>query len=132
MHHSAIADPLFRRAVEAIDNGDIAILEHLLEKNPELVTRRLETPGETGYFKEPYLLWFIADNPIRHEELPANIVEMTRTIIDALKKSKNDQYQFILDYTLGLVATGRIPKQRRVQIPLMELLIKEGARVKGT
>lgn len=104
----------------------------MLETNPELVTRPLSTPSEDGYFKNPYLLWFVADNPIRHERLPSNIVEVTRVIIDALQKNKNDNYQHIIDYTLGLVATGRIPKECGVQIPLMELLINKGAKVKGS
>ena len=61
----------------------------------------------------------------------SNIVEVTRTIIDALQKNRDDNYQYQLDYTLGLVCTGRIPKECKVQIPLMELLINEGASVKG-
>ena len=74
----------------------------------------------------------MADNPIRHKKLPANIVEVTKTIIEALQKKCDDNYQYIIDYTLGLVCTGRIPKECGVQIPLMELLIKEGAKVKGS
>src|SRR5690349_10786262 len=132
MQNSAITDPVFLEAVEAIDNGHISLLQQLLQTNPELVTKQLDTPNEEGYFKNPYLLWFVADNPIRHEKLPSNIVEIAQTIIDALQKTKSDNYQHIVDYTLGLVCTGRIPKECGVQIPLMELLIKEGARVEGS
>ncbi len=131
MKNSDITDSLFREAVDAIDSGNISVLQQLLEKNPQLVTKRLDTPTD-GYFKNPYLLWFVADNPIRHEKLPSNIVEVTRTIIDALQKNRDDNYQYQLDYTLGLVCTGRIPKECNVEIPLMELLISEGARVKGS
>lgn len=132
MENSDIENSLFRAAVEAIDNGNISVLKHLLEGNSELVTERLDTPNEEGYFKNPYLLWFVADNPIRHDRLPPNIVEVTKIIIDTLQKRKSDNYQHILDYTLGLVSTGRVAKECKVQIPLMELLIKEGARVKGS
>ncbi len=132
MKNSDILDSLFREAVEAIDGGDINALQRLLEANPALVTKPLNTPNEEGYFKNPYLLWFVADNPIRHEKLPANIVEIAQLIIHALQKSNNDNYQYIVDYTLGLVATGRIPKESGVQIPLMELLINNGAHVKGS
>lgn len=77
MKNSGINNPSFREAVEAIDNGNMTALQQLLETNPELVTRPLSTPSEDGYFKNPYLLWFVADNPIRHERLPSNIVEVT-------------------------------------------------------
>lgn len=132
MYNSDITDTLFREGVEAIDKGNISELQQLLEANPDLVTKRLYTPNEKGYFADPYLLWFIANNPIRHKKLPPNIVEITKTIIDVLQKSNEDNYQFIVEYTLGLVATGRIPKECGVQISLMELLINAGARVKGS
>jgi hypothetical protein len=132
MKNSDITDTFFREAVEAIDTGNTASLQQLLEANTELVTKRLDTPNEEGYFKNPYLLWFVADNPIRHEKLPANIVEVTKLIIEALQKSNDNNYQYIIDYTLGLVCTGRIPKECGVQIPLMELLVNKGARVKGS
>ncbi|HEX5152720.1 MAG TPA: ankyrin repeat domain-containing protein [Parafilimonas sp.] len=131
MKNSDIQDPLFRKAVEAIDAGNISLLQQLLEANPELVTKRLDAPNE-GYFKNPYLLWFVADNPIRHEKLPSNIVDITQTILKALQDNPGDNYQHQVDYALGLVCTGRIPKECGVQIPLMELLISNGARVKGS
>jgi peptide-methionine (S)-S-oxide reductase len=132
MKNSDIQDPLFREAVEAIDAGNIFLLQQLLEENPGLVTKRLETPNEEGYFKNPYLLWFVADNPIRHEKLPANIVKVTQAILEALQNNPGDDYQHQVDYALGLVCTGRIPKECGVQIPLMELLISKGAKAKGS
>src|SRR4030095_14993468 len=132
MKNFDISDTLFREAIEAIDAGNIASLQKLLETNTVLVTKRLDTPDEEGYFKNPYLLWFVADNPIRHEKLPSNIVEVTQTILEALQRNPGDNYQHQVDYALGLVCTGRIPKECGVQIPLMELLISKGARVKGS
>ena len=131
MKNADITDPLFRDAVEAIDSGNTALLKHLLETNPLLVIKRLDNPA-TGYFKHPFLLWFVADNPVRHEKLPTNIVEVASIIIGALQKNPGNDYQHQLDYTLGLVSTGRIAKECGVQIPLMELLIKEGATVRGS
>jgi len=128
MRNSEITDPLFREAVEAIDAGNITKLKQLLDEHPNLVKERLDVPKE-GYFQHPYLLWFIADNPIRYDKLPANIVEVTRVIIEALQNNPTDSYQHQLDYTLGLVATGRIPKECGVQIELIDLLIDAGARV---
>jgi len=132
MKNFDISDTLFREAIEAIDAGNIASLQKLLETNTVLVTKRLDTPDEEGYFKNPYLLWFVADNPVRHEKLPPNIVEIAKVIIEALQKSNDNNYQYIIDYTLGLVCTGRVPKECGVQIPLMELLINKGASVKGS
>jgi peptide-methionine (S)-S-oxide reductase len=119
-------DPLFREAVNAIDAGDITHLEELLHANPHLVCQCLDVPDE-GYFQRPYLIWFIADNPIRHERLPANIVEITNLLLFFLKKESPDSYQLQIDYTLGLVATGRIPRECGVQIELMDILMAAGA-----
>lgn len=132
MRTSDITEPDFLKAVEAIDSGNIDDLQRLLNSNPGLLTTRLQTPNEEGYFKNPYLLWFVADNPIRHDKLPPNIVDVTKMIIAALQQLNCDDYQYIVDYTLGLVCTGRIPKECGVQIPLMDLLIANGARVKGS
>jgi len=49
--------------------GDSAQLELLLISHPRLVKERIDYPEE-GYFKNPYLIWFVADNPIRLGELP--------------------------------------------------------------
>jgi hypothetical protein len=127
MNNSEITDPLFRAAVEAIDSGNISLLKKLLQDDPQLVSKRLEVPTE-GYFQHPYLLWFVADNPIRHERLPSNITEITRLLIDSVRQNANSSFQEQIDYTLGLVATGRIPKESGVQIELMDLLIDAGAK----
>lgn len=127
MNNSEITDPLFRAAVEATDSGNISLLKKLLQDDPQLVSKRLEVPAE-GYFQHPYLLWFVADNPIRHERLPLNITEITRFLIDSVRQNANSSFQEQIDYTLGLVATGRIPKESGVQIELMDLLIDAGAK----
>jgi peptide-methionine (S)-S-oxide reductase len=126
MNNSEITDPLFRKAVEAIDSGNTTILKKLLQDHPQLGGKRLDVPTE-GYFQHPYLLWFVADNPIRHERLPANITEVTRLLIDAVQQNASESFQKQVDYALGLVATGRIPKECGVQIELIDLLIDAGA-----
>jgi hypothetical protein len=126
MNNAEITHPLFRQAVEAIDAGEADTLAQLLESNPGLVRHRLEIPGE-GYFGHPYLLWFIADNPIRVERLPSNIVAITRLIVEAVRKQAGESLQQQLDYTLGLVVTGRIPRDCGVQGELIDLLVDAGA-----
>jgi len=148
MNTGDITDELFRAAVEAVDRGDVPLLRGLLATDPSLVVRRLDSPAE-GYFARPYLLWFVADNPIRQKQLPPNIVEVAETIVLALRAfadhsadgsadhltdlSVDDpEYLHILGYALGLVCTGRIPRECGVQIPLMELLVRYGAKVEGS
>lgn len=113
-------------------------LEHLLITNPGLVSERLESPGDwlrntagdtlDGYFKQPYLLWFVADNPIRIDKLPSNIEAITSVIIKAIQREAADSLQQQLDYALGLVVTGRIPRECGIQLRLIDLLIDAGAK----
>jgi hypothetical protein len=127
MKTSDIADPLFLQAVNALDSGDLVTLESLLQAHPRLVTERLNTPNEQGYFKHPYLLWFVADNPIRNEKLPENIVAVTRLLLKHVRQKAPKNFQEQVDYTLGLVVTGLIPKECGVQVAMTDLLISEGA-----
>ena len=127
MLNSDITDPIFREAVEAIDAGNLTSLQQLLDKHPRLVSKRLDHPVE-GYFKDPYLLWFVADNPIRHEKLPANIINVTQMLIEAARNKAKDSFQEQLDYTLGLIATGRIPRESGVQNEWIDVLIDAGAK----
>jgi len=130
MKNTDIKDPIFLQAVEAIDKGDIQLLQKLLEENPALVQNPLDYP-EGHYFKNPYLLWFVADNPIRNEKLPSNIVDITRLLIKHVKEKAADSMHHQLDYALGLVATGRIPRECGVQMEMIDLLIDEGAHAGG-
>jgi len=130
MENSEIKDALFLEAVEAIDGGDIDKLKNLVTEHPALIKNKLDYP-EGAYFKDPYLLWFVADNPIRKGKLPANIVEITRLLVEAVKREATESAQQQLDYALGLVATGRIPRECGVQIEMIDLLIDEGAKPGG-
>jgi Ankyrin repeats (3 copies) len=131
-------DSLFREAVSYIDAGQLNELQSLLSAHPLLVAKRLESAGDwlrslvdgalEGYFKDPYLLWFIAENPIRHDRLPANIAEITAAIVAAAKKEAVDSLQEQLDYALGLVVTGRVAREAGVQLQLMDVLIDAGAK----
>lgn len=130
-------DKLFREAVSFIDAGELSSLKGLLNTTPQLVQLRLESAGSwlrelvdgalEGYFKQPYLLWFVAENPIRHEKLPTNIVEITKTIILVAQHELVESLQEQLDYTLGLVVTGRVPRESGMQLQLMDVLIDAGA-----
>jgi hypothetical protein len=119
-HHERIEDVTFRRAVDLIDAGDVAGLRTHLKQHPSLVHQRLVFEGG-NYFRNPSLLEFIAENPVRHGSLPANIVEVARVILDAgVERSAMIE-------ALMLVSTGRIPRECRVQVPLIDLLCDYGA-----
>lgn len=111
--------PLFRRAVELLDAGDVqALREHLLS-HPEILTMKVKL--DTGYFENPPLLAFCAENPIRNGRLPATVIEAARVILDAGQEADN------VHYTLALVCSGRIARECGVQIPLIDLLCDYGA-----
>jgi hypothetical protein len=90
-------DVLFREAVTAIDAGDVTALEHVLQQHPELVRERLTEPGGwvrsqigpalDGFFKDPYLLWFVTEDAVRTGRLSASVGAIARTIIEAARRA---------------------------------------------
>jgi peptide-methionine (S)-S-oxide reductase len=141
MGNSEILDSLFREAVSAIDAGDMNTLERLLTTYPRLVRNRLDSPGAwlrdkvgnalDGFFRQPYLLWFVAEDPVRNEKLPKNIAQVARTIIQAAERESVDSLQEQLDYALRLVAWSWVARKCEVQIELIDLLIDAGAALDG-
>jgi hypothetical protein len=119
-HHERIEDPTFRRAVELLDAGDAEGLRAHLKQHPDLARRHVAFEGG-NYFRNPTLLEFVAENPVRHGKLPKNIVEITKVILDAGVEQSS------LNETLLLVATGRIPRECGVQKDLINLLCDHGA-----
>lgn len=121
-HHERIEDAVFRRAVGMIDAGDAAGLRDSLRQHPKLVHQRVTFEG-WNYFHNPTLLAFVAGNPVRHERLPENIVEIAAVILDA--GADGDVAE--LNETLELVATGRVPRESGQQSALIALLCERGA-----
>jgi hypothetical protein len=119
-HHERIEDLTFRRAVDLVDAGDVAGLRAHLQQHPSLVHQRVVFEGG-NYFRNPSLLEFVAENPVRHGSLPANIVEVARVILDAGAERS------AITEALMLVCTGKVPRECRVQLPLMDLLCDYGA-----
>lgn len=118
--HELIEDEAFRRAVDLLDAGDAAGLREHLKRNKKLVHQRVEFEG-WNYFRNPALLEFIAENPIRRGSLPKNIVEVAKVILDFEPDvvSRNT--------TLALVTTGSVPLETGATVPLIELLCEYGA-----
>jgi hypothetical protein len=125
-HHERIQDPVFRRAVELLDEGDVDGLRRHLGNHPGIVTQRVVFEGG-NHFREPTLLEFVAENPVRHDSLPPNIVEVARAILDAGARADRRA----IDSTLGLVCSGRVPRECGVQGGLIDLLCGYGADPNG-
>jgi hypothetical protein len=121
-HHERIEDVAFRRAVDLLDAGQAEDLRAHLKQHSDLVHQHVTFEGG-NYFRNPTLLEFVAENPIRRGTLPANIVEVAKIILDVGAK----QNQAALNETLRLVCSGRVPRECRVQIPLIDLLCEHGA-----
>jgi peptide-methionine (S)-S-oxide reductase len=88
-----LADQLFPQAVALIGARDGPALERLLTDHPTLARERLTAPGPwlrdkvggalDGFFKDPYLFWFVAEDAPVHGRLPKNIGDVTRAILRA-------------------------------------------------
>src|SRR6516162_8870870 len=89
-------DRLFREAVALIDAGDLGGLESFLAANPIVAQERLAEPGPwlcdtfggklPGFFQRPYLLWFVAEDPVRSGRLPKNIAQMALAMIESVRR----------------------------------------------
>src|SRR5437868_6022257 len=134
-------DAHFRVAVSAIDAGDVRELERLLAAYPALVRERLGSPGAwlrdkvgvalDGFFKQPYLLWFVAEDPVRNGRLPRNIAQVTRAIIQSAEREGVDSLREQLEYALRLVSWSWIARDCDVQIELIDVLVDAGASPEG-
>ena len=132
-------DQLFQPAVAFIGAGDVLALERLLTEHPELAWDRLVAPGPwlrdkiggalDGFFKDPYLLWFVAEDVPVLGCLPKNIAEVTRAIIRCAQGAPGLQEQ--LDSTLRLVCWSGVAEQCGVQLDLIDTLLDEGASPDG-
>jgi hypothetical protein len=124
--HERIEDGAFRRAVALMDAGDQAGLAAHLAAHPDVVHQRVRFEG-LNYFRNPGLLAFIAENPIRNGRLPTNAVAIAELV---LKAGRGDD-QEVLDEALGLVASGRVARESGLQDALIRLLCRHGADPSG-
>ena len=120
-HHERIEDPDFRRGVDLLDAGDVDGLRAHLRAHPDLVHRRVLLEGG-NYFREPTLLEFVAENPVRRGTMPPNVVDVARVLLDAGAGAD------AATAALELVASGRVPREQGAQVPLIDLLCSRGAQ----
>jgi hypothetical protein len=105
-----------------LDDGDEDGLRAHLKSHPGLANKHVVFEGG-NYFRNPGLLEFVAENPVRHDRLPPNIVRIAEIILDA--GARHDQAS--MDEAIGLVSSGRVPREHKVQVPLIDLLCRYGA-----
>ena len=122
--------------MDAIITGDLATLERLLRRNPELIRARSTREHRAT------LLHYVGANAVEgyRQKTPKNAVKVAEILLQAGAEVDAD-----LDYgpmrkrypertgstTLGMVATSCHPAAAGVQIPLLDILLKHGASVNG-
>lgn len=141
MNEAEALDRRFHEAVDALDAGQATTLRGLLADHPQLASDRLHAPGAwlreavgsalDGFFRAPYLLWFVAEDPVRNGRLPANIAKMARIVIDAAVRHRDGNLQEQLDYALLLVGWSGVAAKCGVQIALIDVLVDAGASPAG-
>jgi ankyrin repeat protein len=118
----------FEAAVDAIVGGDLATLENLLSENPELARARSTREHRST------LLHYVSANGVEdfRQKTPKNIIEITKLLLNAGAdvNAESDAYGG-RSTTLGLTATSWHPENAGVQLPLMDVLINEGAIIDG-
>ena len=124
--HSPVSQ--FEAAVDAIVDGDLAMLAKLLHANPGLVRERCTRSHRST------LLHYVSANGVEdfRQKTPANIVDIARLLLDAGAdvNAESDAYRG-RQTTLGLTATSGHPERAGLQIALLELLITRGAAIDG-
>jgi ankyrin repeat protein len=119
---------IFEKAVDAIVSGDVHTLRKLLRAHPELARARSTREHRST------LLHYVSANGVEdfRQQTPNNIVEITGLLLEAGAdvNAESDAYGG-RSTTLGLAATSWHPQQAGVQLPLMKLLIDNGAIIDG-
>ena len=118
----------FELAADAIVTGDLLTLKRLLREDSGLVRAR-----STREHAAP-LLHYVAANGVEdfRQKTPKNIVEVTRALLRAGAEVDATNLAYGGTSTaLGLAATSYHPAKARVQLALLEELLKSGACVDG-
>jgi len=127
LDRDADADPSFRAAIRAVHRGDVAELARLLDAEPRLLRDRILAPqayrasARRGYFRDPKLVWYVANNPTLIDRMPPNIVDVANVMLERGVDRAD------LDYTLGLVMTSSAAREAGHQRDLVRVLRVAGA-----
>ena len=120
----------FEQAADAVVSGDLATLDELLNKNPDLIREKSKRTHHVT------LLHYVAANGVEdfRQKTPPNAVEVAERLIaagaavDALADTYGgDVYQT----TLNLLVSSTHPAEAGLQAKLVEVLLDHGAAIDG-
>ncbi|HLJ88316.1 MAG TPA: ankyrin repeat domain-containing protein [Candidatus Angelobacter sp.] len=118
----------FEAAVDAIVTGDAPTLRKLLHDDPSLARARSSREHRST------LLHYVSANGVEdvRQKTPGNIVEIATILLetDSDINAESEAYGGH-STTLELAATSYHPEVAGVQLALLELLIKRGAKIDG-
>jgi ankyrin repeat protein len=119
--------PRFADALAALDAGDVERLRGLLALHPELVHARTNLDPRHGYFTAATLLHHVAGNPGRDTNLPPNISDVARVLLEAGADVDAETLGPSGGTTMGLLLTSKHASDMGVTGPLVDLLLQHGA-----
>jgi peptide-methionine (S)-S-oxide reductase len=130
-------EPLMCDADPATFGLDMGALERLLAEHPRLARDRLTSPGAwlrdpiggalDGFFKDPYLLWFVTEDAVRTGKLSPNVGEITRAIVRAAEREGVDTLPEQLESTIHFAVCSPVGREDGLQLELIDALIDAGA-----
>lgn len=127
--------PRFDEAVAAMDAGDLQRLRNLITSDPALVHARTNLEPPYHYFTAATLLHHVAGNPDRGRldgtlgPLPRNSVEIARVLLDSGADVNASTLGRNGGTTMGLLVTSKQASDAGLSGPLMDLLLKHGAKL---
>lgn len=126
---------LFESAVEAVVSGELASLEALLRRHPELIRARStrRTPHDPPVHAAT-LLHYVAANGVEgyRQRTPTNAVEIARGLLEAGAEVDATAGMYGGQYTtMSMLVSSAHPASAGLQAPLAELLLDFGAAIEG-
>ncbi len=118
----------FEAAVDAIVSGEVATLEKLLHRDPELIRARSTRKHHS------MLLHYVGANGVEffRQRTPKNAVQVADVLLRAGAEVDATADMYGGTTTLGLVATSIHPAKAGVQGPLIDILLDHGASLEGS
>jgi ankyrin repeat protein len=125
----------FEAAVEAVINGDRAMLEAALRHSPALIrARSTRVRDAEPPIHRATLLHYVAANGVEgyRQISPSNAVEIAGMLLDAGAEpdALAEMYQTECT-TMTMLVSSEHPARAGVQVPLVELLLDFGAAIEG-